>query len=367
MHLVNVHTALMGHLSNVASCVTVNPDTTSTAATGVFDPVAFYNFMRINTIGLVDEYKRALTKPIRIQFFAKHTSQSPCESSADMVIARYAHVVNSNALEIVRIFTTHNPEALPAVQAILDEFLRIGNTNMGATSTGTGAHSPGSPMGTCARCAARDSIVQDGNMYTCIRCGNLLDLVCTASTLKDIERVNIASKYTYDRSSHFRILLAQLQGKGTVSPTLQAGVSAVKELMETHKLSKDMLSKRHVSMFIRDAGLGKNMDDIASIHKCITGKPPLNLSMYEEILVKDYEQVLLMKDRMQRDLERECADGKRQLDNQIKAMNMHSILYRLLLKHGVVLSDDDKVLFERKGRNEHMLCSIFKRLNWPWT
>lgn len=369
MHLLTMHEQLMDHLSRAASaCPGKTHSIKSTSPhTALHDPVAFRNYMRINTIGLVDEYKKALAKPIRVQFFSKFANKdtSPSCANADTIAIKYARLINTHAHDIMRIVSLNGPKSEATIQALLEAFLRTASS--ASVNTASGSHSPGSPLSVCTRCSAKDSIIQDGNMYTCIQCGNLLDLVCTASTLKDIDRVNIASKYAYDRCAHFRMLLAQLQGKGVASATLDAGVKAVSELMHTHKLTTDTLTKRHVALFMRDAGLGKHMDDLAAVHKNITGKPALDISVYEEQLVRDFEQILQVNERMHRERERERA-GLADLATQPKGVNMHNIVYHLLLKYKVNIAEDDKVLFERKGRvNEHALRSIFESLGWEWS
>ena len=64
----------------------------------------------------------------------------------------------------------------------------------------------------CEDCQSSDFDI-DGNLFTCTNCGMQADLINTTSCIKDIDRINISSKYTYDRRSHFKECINQFQAK----------------------------------------------------------------------------------------------------------------------------------------------------------
>ena len=61
----------------------------------------------------------------------------------------------------------------------------------------------------CNNCSNTTDFDISNNNYICIECGNILDNLVTHTSYKDVERVNITSKYTYDRKIHFRDCINQ--------------------------------------------------------------------------------------------------------------------------------------------------------------
>ena len=54
--------------------------------------------------------------------------------------------------------------------------------------------------------------VIDNSVYICLLCGSQQEVILHTSSYKDIDRINISSKYTYDRKVHFRDCINQYQG-----------------------------------------------------------------------------------------------------------------------------------------------------------
>lgn len=52
----------------------------------------------------------------------------------------------------------------------------------------------------------------DNSIYICISCGSQQEILLHTSYYKDIDRINISAKYTYDRKVHFRDCINQYQG-----------------------------------------------------------------------------------------------------------------------------------------------------------
>ena len=74
---------------------------------------------------------------------------------------------------------------------------------------------------TCQNCCnKKDFDIVDGNTYICTKCYARQIVMKHNSSYTDIDRVNISSKYTYDRKVHFRDCINQYQGKqnSTIDP-----------------------------------------------------------------------------------------------------------------------------------------------------
>ena len=72
----------------------------------------------------------------------------------------------------------------------------------------------------CKNCNNKDFDIIDNNIYVCVNCSAQQLLINNISSYKDIDRVNISSKYIYDRRTHFRDCINQYQGKqnSTIKP-----------------------------------------------------------------------------------------------------------------------------------------------------
>ena len=114
----------------------------------------------------------------------------------------------------------------------------------------------------------------------CTNCGKEVQLAASSSSYKDVERVNVGSKYTYDKRIHFRDCMNQYQGKqnSSISPSVY---EALEEQFDLHGLLNKSrnkvekfaeITKKHVLLFLRETGFSKHYEDAVLIHYTLTGK-----------------------------------------------------------------------------------------------
>ncbi len=130
-----------------------------------------YNLYMIKTISLVDEYTKILKIPEKITFMGRPIRKNPVK---DELIKKY--------LEIACTYV---------------------NIDMGVDLKQ-------STTITCTNCSNRkDFEIVDYSTYICMKCYAQQNIMKHVSSYNDIERINISSKYMYDRKVHFRDCIKQ--------------------------------------------------------------------------------------------------------------------------------------------------------------
>lgn len=335
-------------------------------------------FIRLQALPIVDEYRKLLKTPKRISFFAcGDNGDEACDNSIDagheLLRLRFLQMLNRNQPVLLQHGNGEMLELLGWSAAQLASIaqatgkMSILSPDDGAVTTlGMRSRVESPTAMQCMRCGASQFAV-DGNIYTCSSCGLFVDLICTRSTLKDADRVNMGPKYVYDRRANFRECLAQVQAKNHTVP--QAVLNAVEALVAAHGLvdkgnspfaRHQRVTKDHISMFLRDLGYTKHYDDLAYIHYAITRQQPLDLSSLEAKLLEDFDAVLRVHERLQR---AQPAPTRRKA-----SLNVQAILHQLLVRHGFVVPSSDLILFERRGAivQDDTMAAIFAELGWTW-
>jgi hypothetical protein len=208
----------------------------------------------------------------------------------------------------------------------------------------------------------------DGNLFTCINCGMQADLINTTSCIKDIDRINISSKYTYDRRSHFKECVNQFQAKQNqnipdkVFEDLYHQIK-IHNLLDGNEIDPPevrykRLNKEHVQMFLKELNYTKFYEDIIYIYYKITNKPPEDISHIEAKLLEDFDTLIELYDKKYKN----STQHKRK-----NFINIHCILYQLLLKHGYKCKRSDFNILktvDKKAIHDEIIHDLFKELSW---
>lgn len=115
---------------------------------------------------------------------------------------------------------------------------------------------------------------------------------------QDLTRVNINSKYKYEKRCHFRDTIKQYQAQQ--QKTIPDKVfEDVKKMIEAQGLlSKDpqnpycRVTKAHIRQFLNETDNSKYYEDLQLIYSKITGRDPPNITMYEKQLYKDFDELV---------------------------------------------------------------------------
>jgi len=205
------------------------------------------------------------------------------------------------------------------------------------------------------------------NHFVCEKCGLVSDNTHNHISYKDIDRVNISSKYTYDRRTHFRDCINQFQGKQNayIDPKVYLDLIEqfvlhdlippnYKELPKLESFSE--ITKEHIMIFLKETGHSKHYEDIVLIHTTITGKPAPNISHLENVLLQDF------------DILTEIYDKKYKNNSSRKNfINTQYVLYQLLRRHKYPCKKEDFNILktvDRKYYHDTICTELFQEVGW---
>lgn len=233
---------------------------------------------------------------------------------------------------------------------------------------------------TCSNCKSKDLDIDDG-IYYCVECGCEKKDVILNTSYKDINRVNITNKYTYEKITHFRDAIAQYQGKQncTIDPKIYKDL--IHEFKTHHLLVGDentpkkerfaKITKATTYLFLKELGQTKHFkhkkqeytkhyENINLIHYNLTGIPPDDIGYLEDDLLNDFmrlEELYMQRYKRENKISRK------------NFMNTQNILYQLLLnRRHKCLKEDFNLLktYDRKQFHEDILKALFEELGWQY-
>jgi hypothetical protein len=220
----------------------------------------------------------------------------------------------------------------------------------------------------CENCSnKKDFFIEDG-VNICLICGTQQDRIDYSSSHKDSERVNISTKYTYDRKVHFRDCINQYQGKQncTIDPKVYQDLENAFEkhhlLVYTKNADRytkfSKITKEHIMMFLKELEHSKHYENVNLIHYNLTGKKPDDISYLEEKLLNDFDILVETYDK----------HFKKTID-RTNFISTQYVLYQLLQKYKHPCKKEDFVILkssERKNLHSNLLESLFQILNWNY-
>tara|TARA_Y100000389_G_scaffold34841_1_gene29631 strand:+ start:3556 stop:4635 length:1080 start_codon:yes stop_codon:yes gene_type:complete len=286
-----------------------------------------FNFYLANTIDLIEQYKKILKTPIKMNFMGKPVKENKTKKT---IVRKY--------LDIARKYTT------------IDKTQSTNTDNI-----------------VCPECKnKRDFDVIDKNTYICMVCFTQQTVIRHNSSYTDIDRVNISMKYMYDRKIHFRDCIKQYQGKQncTINPMVYKDLE--EQFDRHHLLVKNdstvnrfqNITKNHVLMFLKELGYANHYENVHLIHYTITGIKPDDISHLEDQLLEDF------------DLLTELYDNKFKHINRKNFINTQYVLYQLLLRHKHPCKKEEFIILktiDRKLFHDEICQSLFTQLGWNST
>jgi hypothetical protein len=297
------------------------------------------NFYIMETNQFIEKYKEILSKPIKVSFSGKAKINSEIFKEKDELVAKYLNIANKYKEE--QIIYNYGKKKCNIV--------------------------------ICDHCLSKNCFeVVDGKTYICEDCGFQKEILGNLTSYKDVSRVNISSKYTYERRVHFRDCMNQYQGKQN-SSILQSVYDDLENQFHLHGLlignKEDNLSKEerfknitkdHILLFLKETGHTKHYEDVFLIYYNMTGKKPNDISNLEDILMKDFETLSDLYDKKFKQ------DKSKKIDRK-SFINIQYVLYQLLKRHKYPCKKEDfnilKTL-DRKSFHDDIMKELFEELNW---
>ncbi len=211
----------------------------------------------------------------------------------------------------------------------------------------------------------KDFDIVDNNTYICTVCYTQQTIIRHTSSYTDISRVNISSKYMYDRKVHFRDCINQYHGKQN-STIPQKVYDELEEQFQLHHIlkgNKDTakeerftnLTKNQILMFLKELKYSNHYENVHLIHYNFTGIKPDDISHLEDQLLDDFDQLTDLYDREYKHL------------NRKNFINTQYVLFQLLRRHKHPCKKEEFVILktiDRKYFHDEVCKNLFELLGW---
>lgn len=286
------------------------------------------NFYISETFELLDKYKEILKTPVKLSFIGKNKQEDKEKKS---IIDKYIEI----AQKYHTVQSKHQEKKFKMV---------------------------------CDNCPNKKDFIIDENYYICMECGSQQEKIEHTTSYKDVDRVNISTKYTYDRKVHFRDCINQYQGKQncTIDPKIYDDLEDIFErhhLLEGNKSTKkqirfNKITKDHVLMFLKELGYSKHYENAILIHYNITGKKPDDISYLEDKLLSDFDILVETYDKLFKNK-----------TSRVNFISTQYVLYQLLQKYHHCCRKEDFVILktmDRKSFHDSVCKELFSTLGWSF-
>jgi hypothetical protein len=318
---------------------------------------SLHHYYLLYSLPLIDQYKKLCDR--KVQYFF-HTDKT--NTDAESVHTTKMNIIKHYLKNVRKLFSECSfYSTLFSCDTILIDDHPSSKTN-DVENTLRRIH-------TCQHCnAAGCSIDVFDNQSVCQECGAVLDQYAhQVTSYKDIERVNMNAKYTYDRRTHFRDCLLQYQGKQNVTIAESVYTTLVEKLVSYALIPSDYehlpqnivfekVTKEHVILFLKDMKCVKHYEDHVLIYKNLTGKEVPDLSVLEEDLLHDFDELV------------ECYDRRFKNTTERKNfINTQYVLFQLLRRHKYPCNKEDFNILktvDRKYYHDEICSELFHDLGW---
>lgn len=211
----------------------------------------------------------------------------------------------------------------------------------------------------------KDFDIVDHNTYICNKCYTQQTVIRYNSSYTDITRVNISSKYMYDRKVHFRDCINQYHGKQN-STIPQKVYDELEEQFELHHILNGdnntpkeerfkNITKNHILLFLKELKYSNHYENVHLIHYNFTGIKPDDISHLENQLLDDFDQLTELYDRKYKHLKRK------------NFINTQYVLFQLLKRHKHPCNKEEFVILktiDRKCFHDDVCKDLFEVLGW---
>jgi ribosomal protein S24E len=286
------------------------------------------SFYIAETAELLERYKEKLKIPVKMSFTGKQVEIDPEKQD---IIARYLDIAKK-----------YIPISVKSVEK--------------------------KSKASCINCSSKKDFVQEETGFVCQDCGAQQDILQHTTSYKDVDRVNISAKYSYDRKVHFRDCINQYQGKQNCTIEQKVYDDLENMFEKHHLLAGDKSTKKenrfskitreHVLMFLKELGYSKHYENVILIHYNMTGKKPDDISHLEDKLLADFDLLVETYDKF----------FKNKVD-RVNFISTQYVLYQLLLKHKHPCRKEDFVILktvDRKSFHDTICSQLFSLLSWTF-
>jgi len=298
-----------------------------------------YNFYIIESAEILEKYKAILKEPQKVNFIGKAIKNN---KEKNKLISQYIDIASKYVnIEMKDENGNHSPT--PTIKK--DKKITCNNCNNN-----------------------KDFDIEEGNIYICLNCSSQQFILRNVTSYKDINRINISSKYMYDRKIHFRDCINQYQGKQNSSISQEVYDDLIKQF-ESHHLIESAdtcknpkermknITKEHISIFLKELSYTKHYENINLIHYHLTGIKPDDIGYLEDKLLDDFDIITEAYDRLFKNLDRK------------NFINTQYILYQLLIRHKHPCKKEDFSMLktiDRKNFHDEVCKKLFEEIKFSF-
>lgn len=280
-----------------------------------------YNYFTLETMFIISQYKELLSKPIIISFFG----------------------------------TSNNDDINTKKKKLFDEYIQIAKKYVDIKTD----EEEFKEKTECSVCNSQNFYINE-NESTCKDCGIVEEILNVNSCLKDIDRINISIKYSYDRQIHFKECINKFQGKYTyIEPKVFEDLErSFKQngLVKNEDYSK--VTKQHILLFLKENGHVKHYYDVNYLYSYYTKTPPNDISHIEQKILEDFNELVELYEKEYKN------DTTRK-----NFINTHYVLFQLLRRHKYPCNKEDFNMlktYEKRIYHDDVIQHLFMILNWNY-
>lgn len=299
-------------------------------------------FYLLDTLEILEQYNELLKIPIRIQFFSNIDTDQLNKTNDTL------HQKHELTLQYMKKIKEYKYDKY----IDLSEYEIPINNEMDKN------------IKICNKCKSKnfaESTDIEG-IIICIDCGYQdITIMNSMITHDDSKRINIITKYTYDKKSHFINCCNQFQGKSKNVINKNIIDKIRDELIKYNIINGDdtlRVTKEHITIFLKELKMTKYYGDINYIYHKITNIPLHDLSSIMDKLLIDFEQFV------------KCHNKNFPQESEQKNFNYQLLLYQLLMKNGYKCNPTEFNFLkttDRKSYHDEKCRKIFEELAWNYT
>ena len=213
--------------------------------------------------------------------------------------------------------------------------------------------------------SSEHNFIEKRGLLICKKCSSIQPETKNISSYADVDRINLSTRYLYDRKVHFRDCILQYQGKQNVTVEAKVYEELIDQFEKHHLLIGDPLTpshirmanitKTHISLFLKELKYSKHYENVQLIHYNITGKPAPCVTHLEEKILQDFEKLTALYDEIYKD------------DKRKNFINTQYVLFQLLRRHKHPCEASEFSILKTSERRDwhHQVCKkLFGILNW---
>ena len=295
-----------------------------------------YNYYIIESAEILEKYKNILKQPQKVNFIGKAIKNN---KEKNKLVQQYIDIASKYVTIEMESKDKHSPPVKKEKKI------------------------------TCNNCNNNKEFdIEEGNIYICLVCSSQQFILRNVTSYKDINRINISSKYMYDRKIHFRDCINQYQGKQNSSISQEVYDDLIREF-ESHHLIESLekcknpndrlkhITKEHISIFLKELSYTKHYENINLIHYHLTGIKPDDIGYLEDKLLDDFDIITEAYDRIFKNLDRK------------NFINTQYILYQLLIRHKHPCKKEDFSMLktiDRKNFHDEECKKLFEEIKFSF-